>query len=147
MPNDLMTDQDTSALEALSQVVTDLKDATRGYETMMDRAEDDLQPIANRLHALHTAHVAALSPHLKALGGDTDNEGSAMALVHSSVATVRDWFGALDQSALPQILDGEQLIVDSYTAAIVATDASSALSGLLEDQRAAVRQQIIALQA
>lgn len=134
-----------AAKEALVKVTTDVSDVTRGFTEMLERAEGDLAPIIARLHALHAAHLAALTQQLDADGGDLSGVGSAMGLVHKTVATVRDWVGALDMSALPQILDGEEMIVDSYTAAILETPIGSPANRLLEDHRAALRAQIAVL--
>ncbi len=145
MITDAASDHTQTAKDAVQQVATDVADVIRGYDTMLNRAEDDLKPMIERLHTMHVAHYNILTPHLEAMGLNRSDAGSAMGLVHSTVATVRDWAGALDQSALPQILDGERMIVDTYTNAIGATDPGSALNRVLEDQRAAVRAQIAAL--
>ncbi len=133
--------------DAVSQVVTDVSDVIRGYETMLARAEDDLKPFIERLHAMHCAHLEKLTPHLRLMGGETDDAGSAMGLLHSAIATVRDWAGALDNSALPQIVDGEQMIADSYGEAIKTSQVGTELNHELEDQRAALMAQIAALKS
>lgn len=70
-----------------------------------------------------------------------------MGHIHSAVATVRDWAGVLDASALRQILGGEQMIVDSYASAIAMTQVGSSLNRALEGQCPALRAQIAVLKS
>ena len=138
---------DTDSIAALSDLVTDLVDVIKGYETMEERAEPDLRPAVERLHALHAAHCTALMEHLQAMGGRPEDAGSMMGAVHTAVATARDWFGALDGSALDSILDGEKRLIDSYTTALGVPHSDATLIALLEDQRAALRDEVLALRA
>ncbi|ABD56479.1 DUF2383 domain-containing protein [Jannaschia sp. CCS1] len=137
----------TDAIDAVSKVTTDVADVMDGYAAMLDRAEDDLKPFIERLHILHSTHLVALKPHLDTIGGNSSQTGSAMGYVHQAVATVRDWVGKLDASALPQIADGEEMIVDSYTEAVQATKPNTPINLLLDEQRSALRAQIAVLKA
>ena len=132
-------------IKAVASVATDVADVTDGYAVMLDRAEDDLKPIIERFHTLHSSHLGALKAHLASMGGDVSETGSVMGLVHKTVATVRDWVGKLDGSALPQILDGEEVIIDSYTEAVQDTREGTPIHALLDAQRTALRAQVAVL--
>lgn len=135
--------QDTTA--AVSQLSTDIVDVVKGYSVMEDRADGDLKPIVQRLHALHETHSAALLSALETIGGRPEDTGSIMGMVHTAVATARDWFDSLDTTALPQIIEGEKRLITSYNDAIETTADLHELRDLLLDQRAAVQAQIDAL--
>lgn len=141
MPNDT---HDPTA--ALSQLTTDIADIIKGYEVMEDKADDDLRPVAQRLHALHEAHADELMTLLESMGGRPEDAGSMMGAVHRAVATGRDWFGALDVSAIPQIVSGEERLLKSYDDALEAAQGRPEIHELLLDQRAAVQAQIDSLQ-
>jgi uncharacterized protein (TIGR02284 family) len=133
----------TDTVAALSDLMTDLADVIRGYDTMKDRAEPDLAPLVDRLHAMHRSHAAGIAEYLERMGGRPENAGSMMGAVHVAVATARDWFGALDASAREEILRGEDRLADSYTKAIAAVQGDPDLSRLLDEQRAAIRHTVI----
>lgn len=130
---------------ALSQLSTDIADIIKGYEVMEERADNDLRPIAQRLHALHETHAADLFIALEDMGGHPEHAGSMMGAVHQAVATGRDWFNALDASALPQIVQGEERLVTSYDGALEASQERSGLHEMLRHQRASIQAQIDAL--
>lgn len=134
---------DTTA--ALSQLATDIVDIIKGYEVMEKRADGDLRPIAQRLHALHEAHAAELMTIMEEMGGHPEDTGSMMGAVNQAVAAGRDWFDALDHSTLPWILTGEQRLLHSYDGALAAAETRPELQEVLLDQRAALEAQIDAL--
>lgn len=131
---------------ALSQLATDITNIVKGYEVMEEKADDDLCPVAQRLHALHEAHAAELMTALEEMGGRPENTGSFMGAVHQAVATGRDWFGALDASSIPRIVQGEQRLLSSYDDALEGAEPHRELHALLTDQRDALVSQIAALQ-
>lgn len=144
MPND--TNAPTKApVKALSDLSTDIADIVRGYEVMQEKADDDLRPIAQRLHALHEGHAAALLTAIDRMGGHPENTGSMMGAVHAAVATGRDWFGALDASAIPQIIDGEERLIESYDTALAQVTGIADVEDQVAEQRATVQAQIDAL--
>jgi uncharacterized protein (TIGR02284 family) len=140
MPTDT---QDTTA--ALSQLATDIVDIIKGYKVMEKRADEDLRPIAQRLHALHETHATELMTVMDRMGGHPEDAGSMMGAVNQAVATGRDWFDTLDHSTLPWILTGEQRLLHSYDGALAAAETQPELQEMLLDQRAAVAAQIDAL--
>lgn len=142
MPDDRPRNS-TDTVSALSDLMTDLADVIRGYDTMRERAEPDLAPFVERLYAMHQSHAAAIAVHLEKMGGRPEDAGSMMGAVHVAVATARDWFGALDASARDEIIRGEERLVDSYTTAIGAVETDPELSRLLEEQRAAIRHTVV----
>lgn len=129
-----------------SKLSTDLADIIKGYSLMVDRADEDLQPVVQRLHALHKAHAAEVMTELESMGGHPENSGSMMGAVRVAVATAQDWFDTLDTSALPRIIGGEERLIHAYVEAIEATVNHPTLHEMLIDQRAAIDAQIEALQ-
>ncbi|MDU8944629.1 DUF2383 domain-containing protein [Ovoidimarina sediminis] len=132
-------------ISAISQLATDVVDAIRGYETMIDLADEDLRPVVERLHALHNTHAGPLLTMLDELGGSPDEVGSAFAMVHRAVAKTRNLFGALDSSAVRQIVDGEERLVNSYSNAISNSGSQPEYRNILSDQRDELRAEITTL--
>lgn len=132
---------------AVAQLATDVVDAIHGYETMVEKAEDDLRPAVERLLALHQSHAPDLMQMVGALGGQPEDAGSAMSAVHRAVAAARDFFGALDASAAGQIADGEERIVQSYSTAMSHMGDQPKMRQTLADQRDALRAEITRLRA
>lgn len=127
---------------AVSQLATDIADIIKGYEVMEEKADADLRVVAQRLHALHEAHAAELLTALEDMGGHPENTGSMMGAVHQAVATARDWFDALDGSAIPQIVSGEERLLSSYDRALGTALPQPELEDLLLQQRSTVKSQI-----
>lgn len=130
---------------ALSQLTTDIADIIKGYEVMEEKADPELRPVAQRLHALHEAHAAELLTAMEEMGGRPEDTGSMMGAVHQAVATGRDWFGALDTSAIPQIVTGEERLLSSYDDALDTAEPRPELQEMLQHQRSALKSQIDAL--
>ncbi|MEO0486133.1 MAG: DUF2383 domain-containing protein [Pseudomonadota bacterium] len=134
-------------VEDVTKVTTDVVDVIQGYKAMEDRAEPDLLPVVQRLLALHETHAAELFEHLQQIGGDADEAGSMMGLVHQAVATGRDWFDGLDASAEPALIRGERRLIDTYDTAVAATLRFDETRQMLERQRDALKAQVDALEA
>lgn len=130
---------------ALSQLTTDIADIIKGYEVMEEKADADLRPIAQRLHALHEAHAAELMTVMEEMGGRPEDTGSMMGAVHQAVATGRDWFGRLDATAIPQVISGEERLISSYDAALDTAEARPELHEVLNHQRGALASHVDAL--
>lgn len=106
-PDDRHPDR-PDAVAALSDLMTYIADVIRGHDRMKERAEPDLAPFIDRLHAMHRSHASAIAEHLERMGGRPEDAGSMMGAVHVAVATARDWIGALDTLARDELLRGEE---------------------------------------
>lgn len=135
----------TDPIPPLRDLTTDVVDVLKGYTEMLDRAEADLLPTIQRLHALHDTHATALKDALARMGGTPGDTGSAMGFVHKAVATARDWVGALDETAIPQIVDGEKQILSSYDTALSEITQPPELTTLLHQQRGALAEHVNAI--
>ncbi|QXT39101.1 DUF2383 domain-containing protein [Gymnodinialimonas ceratoperidinii] len=133
------------ASDAVARIATDVADVCDGYVVMAGRADEDLKPIVQRLYTMHATHLGALKAHLASMGGEPAEAGSPMGKIYQAMAAVRGWIGKLDLSALPQIIDGEQALVDSYDASIAATTEGTPIHVLLNSQQTALRAQIAVL--
>lgn len=136
---------DRNPVQAASNLVDDLADIISGYETMIEKADADLQPHVQRLHAIHERHASELMEILATLGGQPDSPGSMMGAVHTTVASARDLLGALDKSALDSILDGEERILRSYKGAADSAIMHDMLHEVLVRQRKALQEHVDAL--
>ncbi|WP_224816404.1 DUF2383 domain-containing protein [Hasllibacter sp. MH4015] len=134
-----------TVIDAVETVATDVTDVITGYEVMADRAEDGLKPVVTRLLVLHQSHAATLADSVKALGGQSEDAGSVMGLVHTAVATARDWFDGLDRSAISVIVDGEKRLIESYSDALSRVEGHDEITRLLASQRGDLEAQVIAL--
>lgn len=139
------TPSDLDPVAAVSQLADDVADVISGYETMVERAEADLQPYVERLHALHKNHESRLLECLADKGGKPDEPGSYMSAVHETVATARDWFGKLDGSALDGIIDGEERLIARYRETARDTEGEPSLHEVVVDQQVALSSQVDAI--
>lgn len=56
---------------ALTQVLSNVVDALRGYQTILERAEDDLKSVVQRLYAVHESHTACVLEPITGQRGTT----------------------------------------------------------------------------
>lgn len=139
---EMNTEQHVDATGAVSNLVDDLADALNGYDTIREKADSGLEKDAERLYELHQRHASALMEWLAEHGGQPDRPGSMMGAVHTAVASARNWFGKLDESAKSGIVDGENRLIDSYNEAQKNAAPDSDLHDLLSRQREELQAQI-----
>lgn len=104
---------------ALTQVLSNVVDAIRGYQTMLERGEDDLKPVVQRLYAVHESHASCLLESITGQRGLLFNVGFMVRGVHSAVDAARDWFGTLNENAPETIVGGEKKLVESYQQGLI----------------------------
>jgi uncharacterized protein (TIGR02284 family) len=114
----LSSQSNTYPLSSVSKLHVTLVDAINGYNTMVAKAEPELQHAISPLAALHRRHAAELADILRENGISPDTDGSVMGRVHETVVNVRALFGDLDSDALPSVIRGEQSIVSAYQDAL-----------------------------
>lgn len=131
--------------ERAAKVHTRVLDVIRGYEELVERAEPDLKPLAQRMLALHQAHHHELHLILEERGHPPDDRGSFMSLVQENVIRVRSWFDDMDRDVIPRVKEGEEQLVELYDEAIEAGPAGDRDRVRLEAQRAALAQEIEAM--
>ena len=127
---------------AISSLITDIVDAVNGYETMVEKAEDELKPKVEKLLALHRENAAQLMEIYSEKGGNPDQAGSMMGIVHTAVANARDITGTLDASALDEIIRGEERILTQYDEAAAETANDGVAHQIIVEQRKALRSEI-----
>lgn len=106
------------SIEAICDLHTKNIDAVAGFETMIDKAEPEFQPIAQQYHALHRSHAAKLRLMLEKLGTTPDDEGSFMSMVNRTVVSVRAFFDEIDDDVMSHVRSGEKSILDAYDEAL-----------------------------
>ena len=136
----------TGAFDAkAAKVHTRVLDVIRGYEELVERAEPDLRPLAERMLALHRADHEGLHALLAARGHAPDDGGSLMSLVQENVIRVRSWFDDMDRDLIPRIREGEQSLIEIYDEAIAAAPADGEDRATLESQRARLSEAVAAM--
>lgn len=129
-----MTSSATEAfVEQLATLQTRLVDALSGYEVMQEKAEPEIQPIVAEYVRTHTRHEQELSSRLVALGQKPDEDGSFFSLVQEAVVRTRSLFSDLGTNVLPQVLDGEESLLEVYRDTLQQAD-GAADRDLLERQ-------------
>jgi hypothetical protein len=140
-PNDAV-DAGKDALVTLYQRTVD---ALKGYVTMVEKAEPDFLPVAQRFHDLHARHSTALAAKLSAMDVAPDTDGTLMGAINETVVGLRAFFDAIDEDVMSSIRNGENHVLEAFDDALRvnlspedAADISAMrdeLVGLLEDTR------------
>jgi uncharacterized protein (TIGR02284 family) len=133
------------SLEALIELHALSVDTLRGFEKMVEKAEVDFRPIADRFSALHTRHVARLDNMVREMGGLPDEDGSFMGTVNEAVVTLRAIFDAIDSGVMDRVRSGEENVLAAFDRAIgtslpeghhsALTQMKEELTGLLDETR------------
>ena len=101
-------------LSSLASLHVTLVDAIKGYQTMMEKSQPELQASIQPFATLHQRHAEELAGILRESGISPDQDGSFMSAVHKVVVSARAMFNDLDNDALPSVVKGEELIVSEY---------------------------------
>ena len=142
-----MTDH-TDATEALVTLQTRVIDASEGHAKGAERADDPtMARVFQELHAMHKSHAATLGAALVVRGVEPDADGSFMQYVHKAVISVRSAVGALGESALPGVRDGEERILSLYDDTLNLVPGDAEVVALLETQRREVAEAIDRIRA
>ena len=137
-----MTDR-TDANEALVTLQTRVIDASEGHAEGAKQADDPtMARVFGELHAMHKTHAAALGAALVARGVEPDADGSFLQYVHKAIISVRAAVGALGESAMPGVRDGEERILSLYDDTLNLAAGDAELGLLLETQRREVAEAI-----
>lgn len=120
-------------------------DTLKGYMKMVDKAEPEFLPVAQRFHDLHVRHAAALAGKLSAMGVAVDPDGTLMGTINETVVGLRAFFDEIDEDVMSSIRNGENHVLEAFDDALDvklspedAADISAMrdeLVGLLEDTR------------
>lgn len=134
------------ATDALRSLQTRTADALAGYVKMVEKAEPEFRPVAERFRSLHDHHNAALSAMLIRHGAEPDLDGSFMGSVNKAVVSMRALFDEIDEDVMDNIRDGENHVLTAFDDAMTATgmppadvtelrDMRDELASLLQDTR------------
>lgn len=105
--------------EALFDLHTTTIDVLKGYEKMVEKAEPDFRPVAQKFLDLHSRHAVALESMLVAKGVEIDADGSLMGTINRAVVGMRAFFDKIDEDVLGSINDGEEHVLAAYDDALV----------------------------
>jgi uncharacterized protein (TIGR02284 family) len=133
---------------SLASLHTALIDARNGYdEAIRDAEEPELKAIFSRLKLAHEKAHAELHNLLLARGLKPDDGGSFMSTVHKTMISVRSAVTGLNEEALSAFVEGEERIVEDYNRAIKDNPDDAAVVGLLQQQKAALQDEIVGMTA
>jgi len=136
------------ALEAMIKLHTDSMDAINGYrEATKDADGGGLTPVFERMIAVHSTNASELSFTLLNSGVIADDSGSFMSDVHRTIMKARSWFGGLDETVLPGMIDGEERNAGHISDAIESVEFPADIKALLGRQRDRLEREILALRA
>lgn len=126
----------------LARLHARLVDILNGYDTLSRRAEPDLMPHVETLVALHRDHHADLDQIMRETGQEPDEDGTYLTHVHRSVVVMRDVFDELDEDVLPQIVDGEERLLELYDETIEDAPQGAPARRILLDQQAELAEMV-----
>jgi uncharacterized protein (TIGR02284 family) len=135
----------SDSLEALILLHMLSVDTRRGFEKMVEKAEVEFRPTAERFNALHDRHVVRLDNMVREMGGLPDEDGSFMGAVNTAVVSLRAVFDAVDNEVMDRVRSGEENVLAAFDRAIAAslpqghrealTQMKAELTGLLDETR------------
>ena len=103
---------DRERIDALTNLHTTLIDTRNGYDAAQKDAEGmGLAPLFRDLSIMHTKAANEVAALLRAKGVMVDDAGSFMTTVHRTIVGIRSLFGGLDESILPNLIDGERRVL------------------------------------
>jgi uncharacterized protein (TIGR02284 family) len=114
------------------------RNALRGLEVMVEKAEPSFQDTVRKFHALHQRQAETFLQMLQAQGQEVDRDGTLMGAVNKVVVSVRAFFDEIDADTLQQIRSGEDHILKAFDAAIA--EQGGATADMLRAMRADLTQ-------
>ena len=125
----------TGATAALAELRRRSRDTRAGFEAVLDTAETEFRPIAQRFLGLHTAHIAALDAILAARGVDPEPGDSITARLNRAAVRSRAIFEPVDARILERVRNGERHVMEAFDA-VLATDLSDSERDRIAGMRA-----------
>jgi uncharacterized protein (TIGR02284 family) len=140
--------QPTDANEALVTLQTRVIDASEGHAEGAERTGDPtMARVFQELHAMHKTHAATIAAALVGRGVEPDADGSFMQYVHKAIIRVRSAVGALGESAMPGVREGEERILSLYDETLNLAPGDPEIVALLTTQRREVAEAIDRMRA
>ena len=119
-------------LDALKHLHTALIDTRKGYEeAKKDGPQSELLPLFERMITEHAEAEQTVADVLTRAGEMAEMDGSFMTTVNRAVISLRSMITGLGENILPALINGEQMNMKKYDAALEA-------GGLAETDRTAV---------
>ena len=131
-----------TALDALETLHNRSVDVLAGFETMVEKAEPEFRPIAERFRSLHQRQIGEIAGMLTAGGRQPDADGTFMSTINRAVVSVRAFVDDIDSDILGQVQSGEQHVLDAYADALAQPQTPATAARLTE-----MRQELAVLLA
>lgn len=126
----------SDARSQLESLHTSAVDARNGYEEAVEDADKrGLSGLFADMVSLHERNAEELAAELRRKGATADEDGSFMSVVHRTIVSIRGLFGALDETVLPGLIDGEERNVSKYDTALSELADDAETTQLLSAQR------------
>lgn len=87
---------------------------------MVEKAEPEFRPVAQRFANLHRSHADRLAQLLVDLGEVPDADGTFMSSVNRAVVATRAFFTEIDADVMDSVRKGEENVIDAYRDALEA---------------------------
>jgi hypothetical protein len=109
----------SEALDALASLHRRIADARAGFDTMVEHAEAEFRPTAERFQGLHARHAGRIAALLQENGREA--EGSLMGTVNKTVVSLRAFFDRIDSDIVAEIRSGEEHVLSAFDEALSLT--------------------------
>lgn len=122
-------------------------DGIEGYKKAADQSKGiEFTTLFTDYVIQRTAYANALKEHIKALGGDSDNQtGGTVGVLHRLWTDIKYKLSSdEEQVALEACIEGEKAAIAAYDEVLAdAADLSSELTELIQDQRDGIERALI----
>lgn len=115
------TDGLPDASAALAILHTRTVDALKGFAKMVEKAEPEFRPVAQRFHDLHARQARELADYLTAKGLSVDADGSFMGTINETVVGLRAFFDEIDEDVMNSVRSGEGHVLKAFDAVLKAS--------------------------
>jgi uncharacterized protein (TIGR02284 family) len=108
----------SGAAAAVAALHTRTLDALAGYVRMVEKAEPEFRPTAERFRDLHARHADQLAVILAAMGGHPEEDGSIMGTINETVVSLRAFFDEIDEDVMDNVRSGEDHVLHAFDGAL-----------------------------
>lgn len=114
------------ALDAIDAALVRSLDAKAGFEKMLEKAEPEFKPVAEKFFNLHASHASVLSEMVSSAGREPDTDGSVMSKINKGVVALRAFLDEIDEDVMDNVRSGEEHVCEAFNDALKQAPASSA---------------------
>lgn len=105
--------------DGLKDLYARIVDARSGFERMVEKAEPEFRPVAQKFLDLHDRHAAAVAELAR---GDVDEDGTLIGRINRFAISIRALFDEIDEDVMDQVRFGERRVLKAFDRAIELSD-------------------------